>query len=1024
MKKILLTLFALVTFLTAPTLIQAALVTTPWRYNTTTQSIYPYPLSVQKVGIGTTTPGQTLSVGGDILGNNIIGSYFTATSTTATSTFSGNLTVGGSTVFANNNSIAVGNSSVTATGNGSAAFGYRETAIGPGTAKLTASGFGSLATGHVILLLGDSEITSSGGGSVAHGYASGNGKIISSGSGSFAGGYTTSGSITSSNNGSFAWGGTSLGATASLSTAFGTGFTNSTANTFMVGYSSTPTLTVNSTGLGIGTTSPRAKLDVAGTNNGTTPLFQVSSVASFATTTRFIIDSGGNVGIGTAAPTTGVHVLNRSMAVENGTLIVANAGQSYFSYLGVNILGINDAGLYTSGDSAIAVNVGNNYYYGAGLLRVRSDTGRLGIGSTTPGTILSIGDTGANTINISATATSTFGSGLNIRTGCFAINGTCLSTGGSSGSSYPFNLTGNATSTLTQFNGGLTAYASTTIGDGTSIGGLTISGNSTTTGTAYFAGSVGIGTTSPWGKLSVANSSLSALPAFVVSTSTASATSTAFIVGANGNVGIGSTTPNYALSISNTMFYNATSQFLRVGDSGGSTYLGKYPGGFGLGGLWHGGSTPTGANYSFITDGLDSYFNAPRIIYFRINNNTSGLGMAIASNSNVGIATTSPLGRLSVEMDTTNPSFIISNQGSSTPAFVVGGVNQNGNVGIGTTSPGQKLSVAGDILGNNIIGSNFTATSSTATNYFAGNVGLATTSPGARLGIQSNSPDGYFEVFRGNKTTLALPGEDLFAFTIKSIVTGKNAFRINNESPYSVLLGENGFGKVGVSTSSPWAVFSVDSALIDPLDKTLPAFVIASSTTSNLIVTYSGNVGVGTTSPWRKLSVTGTAAISGLTAFASGDSAVCQRAGGEITANSGVTSCIVSSKFVKDPQGDISYQKAFDRITRLQPVMFKYKDGGKEDLGLYAEDVAKVDARYAQYTTQEKEVNGHHFNVGDPSAINWAAINADMIVVLQHQTLSGRAMRTAENNWQWIALVILGLIVAKQQLDIKKLNRE
>lgn len=48
------------------------------------------------VGIGTTTPGQKLSVAGDILGNNIIGSSFTATSTTATSTIAGGLAVGSS----------------------------------------------------------------------------------------------------------------------------------------------------------------------------------------------------------------------------------------------------------------------------------------------------------------------------------------------------------------------------------------------------------------------------------------------------------------------------------------------------------------------------------------------------------------------------------------------------------------------------------------------------------------------------------------------------------------------------------------------------------------------------------------------------------------------------------------------------------------------------------------------------------------------------------------------------------------
>jgi hypothetical protein len=54
--------------------------------------------------------------------------------------------------------------------------------------------------------------------------------------------------------------------------------------------------------VGIGTTSPLARLDVAGANNGTTPLFQLSSGASFATTTQFIVPNNGSVGIGTTSP--------------------------------------------------------------------------------------------------------------------------------------------------------------------------------------------------------------------------------------------------------------------------------------------------------------------------------------------------------------------------------------------------------------------------------------------------------------------------------------------------------------------------------------------------------------------------------------------------------------------------------------------------------------------------------------------------------------------------------------------------
>lgn len=104
----------------------------------------------------------------------------------------------------------------------------------------------------------------------------------------------------------------------------------------------------------------------------------------------------------------------------------------------------------------------------------------LGIGSTTPGTELSIGSTSAAFVNISAMGSSTYSFGQNILSGCYAILGACI--GGSAGSAYAFPLAGNATSTLTQFNGGITAYASSTIGNGAANGGLTVNGNATTTG--------------------------------------------------------------------------------------------------------------------------------------------------------------------------------------------------------------------------------------------------------------------------------------------------------------------------------------------------------------------------------------------------------------------------------------------------------------------------------------------------------------------------------------------------------------
>ena len=76
--------------------------------------------------------------------------------------------------------------------------------------------------------------------------------------------------------------------------------------------------------------------------------------------------------------------------------------------------------------------------------------------------------------------------------------GTDYTTPSQIASAYPFQVAGNATSTLTQFNGGLTAYGSSTIGAGTLGTGLTINGGATSTnllvtGSTTLAGITNIG---------------------------------------------------------------------------------------------------------------------------------------------------------------------------------------------------------------------------------------------------------------------------------------------------------------------------------------------------------------------------------------------------------------------------------------------------------------------------------------------------------------------------------------------------
>lgn len=179
--------------------------------------------------------------------------------------------------------------------------------------------------------------------------------------------------------------------------------------------------------------------------------------------------------------------------------------------------------------------------------------GRVGIGTTTPGSKLSIGNTGNNTINISETATSTFGSGINILTGCFAINGTCLSTTGGGGS---------GSGTVNSGTTGQTAYYASA---GTAVSG---------TSTVFIAtnSNVGIASTTPWGNLSVsAFGSAAGTPSFAVASSSGSlATTTQFIV-VNDNVGVGTTSPSATFSI-NPVAGKAANQFA-VGSSTAAAFL-------------------------------------------------------------------------------------------------------------------------------------------------------------------------------------------------------------------------------------------------------------------------------------------------------------------------------------------------------------------------------------------------------------------------------------------------------------------
>ena len=509
--------------------------------------------------------------------------------------------------------------------------------------------------------------------------------------------------------------------------------------------------------------------------------------------------------------------------------------------------------------------------------------------STSAGGLGLVGDLAADQLFITG-ATSTFTNGLNLSTGCFAINGTCV--GGSSvsgqagqiqfnnsgvlgadqyfnwdntnkrlgiGTSTPYaRLHVTASSTpqliLSDAFGGTDLkhwFASSTAGNltfGTMDDMLTVRNTK-----AIFTnnGNFGIGTTSPWGLLALsATTTDGGMPLFTVGSSSATyGSTTAFLIDANGNVGIGTSTAKAQLSVHGetlSSYFTATTTYATSTFSGGFTA--------GAGGL------------NVMTTGITS-ISAAELgnLNFDID-----AGMVSWADLDVTGATVGTPQGYTAFLDS-NPILTIS--GNSTG----GGDLLDVGAAFGTTTVQSRLSVWG-----------------------------ATTSI-SLFQVTDHASSTVFEVFTNQK--------------------------------------------VGVGTTSPWAKFSIAATTTDDTVTPLFAVEVATSTASStaLVVRANGKVGVGTTTPWLDFASHGRVGMGGLTVSGANQAAyLCISATEEVISDS--TTCLASSKRFKNTIE--SYESGLATVLALRPVTFLYNKTGNpnldnrgEQLGFIAEEANEVDPR-------------------------------------------------------------------------------
>jgi len=611
--------------------------------------------------------------------------------------------------------------------------------------------------------------------------------------------------------------------------------------------------------------------------------FSTTPDASATLTERMRIMNNGNVGIGTAAPLGKLQIGSGTgggnVPASQQLLFGANNGQITFlsDVAGTSVDGYIGAWntLYNFQNSKIvfdksAANLGQILFYtqdgqgGAGTERMRiQSNGNVGIGTTTPGSKLTVTDGSANN------ATFFDGNDIKYRYAPDPANtyrywminntyGVGMSVGNSpalmftNGDSYLRSLIVNQDG-LSFFTNGTT------------------NGNATEKMRITAAGNIGIGTTSPSTQLHTTAG---------VRFQTLTGTGNRFVItDLNGNISAGSATTSGIVTGSGTLNYvpkwtpnGATLGNSLIFDNGTNVGIGTAS----PGALLQIGEAPN-HYFRFETNaGLSDYYNAETTPRWRIAIDQIGSGLSAYTLAPPG--TTIAAGGVALGIAASQNLGLYTSNGSALTERLR--INGSGNVGIGTTAPEAKL----DIRGNDFYFGPYANTPAAFVIYEAEDLNRtggatntdATASNGNNWGTNAN-----FQLY-GPYRSLPI-GNYKFVARVKvadASYTG-NSFRMTVIGT-GVSSRDRYIRGVDMTANNEWNMLSVPFRVTAVTGNTVEVYVLgvnsqqiytdyimivpdADSQTEQVWGNFytSGNIGIGTNSPGAKLEIAGQIKITG-----------------------------------------------------------------------------------------------------------------------------------------------------------------